>query len=283
MKKSFAKLYVLFNKLEHSKRLVYSFFCSTFNPVFLTYYQCITNFLDASIASDTHKNIKHYKKTHNKTAKFFYCYNHKYIIVFFFSFLFLFFVAIFSKSSLMTFLIDSSFYQTINFSQSQNNSFYFQSVSFSHDPMSTHFDQDFLLKIAISAYSIKIPEHIQYVKFNKDLMDRGMIIGDWSNKNAKIYIGQPAFSSWAILGSTIAHEAEVHGSQSFLAIGLLDLIFNRGIISAETVAYNYEISNSKRFGLSKKEIAEIEHTKNHHFPNDNQKSFFGTMLMSVAQ
>ena len=56
-------------------------------------------------------------------------------------------------------------------------------------------------------------------------MDRGMIISAWSNKNAKIHIAQPAFSSWAILNSTIAHEAEVHSSQSFLAIGLLDLIF----------------------------------------------------------
>jgi hypothetical protein len=94
-----------------------------------------------------------------------------------------------------------------------------------------------------------------------------------------------AFTSWGILGSTLAHEIEIHGNQSFLKIEFLNFLYsyiqnnskfvssifpsfdimtyeNMGLGSylAEKEAYSYEINSDKRFNLKIKEVLAIKNT-----------------------
>ena len=81
--------------------------------------------------------------------------------------------------------------------------------------------------------------------------------------DSTVTIGPAAFTSWAVLGSTLAHELEVHGKQH-LAPVLFASVFGFGDeVSSfyEREAYDYEVRNSKRFGLTTSEAAGIFLTK----------------------
>ena len=63
-----------------------------------------------------------------------------------------------------------------------------------------------------------------------------------------------------MLGSTLAHEAEVHGRQNRIAIAVKESLGLDAVVAAEREAYEYELANARRFGLTKDEKARIAAT-----------------------
>jgi hypothetical protein len=138
--------------------------------------------------------------------------------------------------------------------------------------------------IAMAAYGIYGGEHVNWPIFDASLFDRGLTSGGTLDARRNIFVGVPAFTSWGILGSTLGHEIEIHGNQSFVSILALDSMnriqqsalaltfaaastnrdprqIEEGIFAgtrrAERTAYLYEISSAKRYGLLADEIASI--------------------------
>jgi hypothetical protein len=145
-----------------------------------------------------------------------------------------------------------------------------------------HCSQD-NLELAIALFSIKLPNKLKSIDYLSSLPFRGITLGNAFKNNKIIFIGSSAFNSWGILGSTLAHEAEIHGNQSFIKIELLNfaaylivslannnLFFSDkfnvtiplsyGTYTAELEAYNYELISKKRFHLSLDEVAAIKKT-----------------------
>ena len=105
------------------------------------------------------------------------------------------------------------------------------------------------IDIAMKLYAITIPEHVKGPFYSQELEDRGLTIRRGIASDAVVYIGKEAFSSWALLGSTLAHEIEVHCRQNFLAIHFQNLSGFDGTGLAEREAYRYELAHADRFGL----------------------------------
>ena len=118
----------------------------------------------------------------------------------------------------------------------------------------------------MDVFAIDIPANVGKPTLNKEILDRGLTYGSGLGANKKVDVGPPAFTSWAILGSTLGHEVEVHCNQSFLFIWLSELFHMSGTVYAEREAYEYEIENSERFGLSIEEKNQIAYTKNFYYP-----------------
>jgi hypothetical protein len=140
------------------------------------------------------------------------------------------------------------------------------------------------IDIALELYTIRIGSHIRGPTFDPDLEDRGLTFGATLPGPRTVNIGPAAFTSWAVLGSTLGHEIEMHGQQSFLSIVLLDELSRHfggffrswtalarttpergwttesstlngtyGTWKAERDAYQYELREAHRFGLSQEE------------------------------
>ena len=122
------------------------------------------------------------------------------------------------------------------------------------------------IKLAMLSYSIKAPKGCTNPQFDPELKDRGITIKRPWNDEYIVEIGPKAFDSWAILGATLAHEVEVHCNQNFVWVNFLDFIGMDGTGFAERVAYNYEITNQDRFGLTSEDILSISITKEKHYP-----------------
>jgi len=105
------------------------------------------------------------------------------------------------------------------------------------------------IDIAMKLYAITIPEHVKGPFYSQELEDRGLTMRRGIASDAVVYIGKEAFSSWALLGSTLAHEIEVHCRQNFLAIHFQNLSGFDGTGLAEREAYRYELAHADRFGL----------------------------------
>lgn len=139
------------------------------------------------------------------------------------------------------------------------------------------------IDLAMALFSIDIPENAKYPIYNQNLPYRGLTIGDAFFSTKQVIIGEMAFKSWGILGSTLAHEIEVHCNQSFLKIEFLNFLYvvmkyhkklilkiypslnlsphenlGLGAYLAEKEAYMYEINSKKRFNLSPKEVIAIK-------------------------
>lgn len=123
------------------------------------------------------------------------------------------------------------------------------------------------IDLAIAMFGIKVPSGAMYPRFERDLVDRGVTVKSTFLDHNKVSIGPAAFSSWGLLGSTLAHELEVHCEQSFFAVWFLDLIGMGGTDLAERHAYLYEIKNKKRFGLKTSEAAMITETLEFYYPD----------------
>ncbi len=152
------------------------------------------------------------------------------------------------------------------------------------------------LEIALALYSIDVPNYLSKPVFDPDLEDRGLTTGSTLHGPNSVYAGPAAFTSWAILGSTLGHEIEVHGRQNFLAIALQDDFFRLvanisqsgfalasivrttdkpawnmcngcGTLQAEREAYGYEIANANRFGLSHEEVRLIRQVMDTYYPD----------------
>lgn len=119
---------------------------------------------------------------------------------------------------------------------------------------------------AIAMYNIRIPHGVSFPSFDPELTDRGLTsLNPWTKKFS-VKIGPAAFQSWALLGSTLAHEFEVHCRQSFLWIHMQDLAGLSGTDNAEREAYAYEINSAKRFGLTVAEVSMIQETVDYYYP-----------------
>lgn len=138
--------------------------------------------------------------------------------------------------------------------------------------------------LAMVAYGIFGGDHVSWPVFDASLSDRGLTSGATLEQRRDITVGAPAFTSWGVLGSTLGHEIEIHGNQSFLKImafdgvsrvsqSALDLVLaNRaeargqqvedrvfwGTIKAEREAYFFEMNSAKRFGLRPDEVNSIQ-------------------------
>ncbi|MCX6123456.1 MAG: hypothetical protein NTV34_01700 [Proteobacteria bacterium] len=119
---------------------------------------------------------------------------------------------------------------------------------------------------AIELYKIRIPKDVNGPRFDSSLSDRGLTFRRGAFAKINVTIGPEAFSSWAMLGSTIAHEVEVHCRQNFLAIHLMDLAGIDGTGDAEREAYAYELRNAMRFGLTPYDRDLIESTAQYYYP-----------------
>lgn len=149
---------------------------------------------------------------------------------------------------------------------------------------------------AMEIYAIKSPQNTKWPLWDGELEDRGLTAGGLILSDRYVYIGPAAFTSWGMLGSTLAHEIEVHCNQSFLKIITLDGIersylsarnlignfipaikpsvkevFERGTWRAERDAYQYELKSAKRFGLKEREVFSISHVMSMYYPAASQE------------
>jgi len=127
------------------------------------------------------------------------------------------------------------------------------------------------IEIAMTLYGIEVPDTAVRPRFSQQLADRGLSMREpWDDK-IKVEIGPSAFTSWALLGSTLAHELEVHCKQNFVMINFLDSIGLDGTGEAERQAYMYELHNARRFGLEKYDVDLILATMNYYYPSELEK------------
>lgn len=119
---------------------------------------------------------------------------------------------------------------------------------------------------ALEAFDIQIPENVKGPFFSSKLEDRGLTIRKGVMSDAVVYVGAEAFSSWALLGSTLAHEIEVHCRQNFLAIHFQNISGFDGTGYAEREAYGYELAHAERFGLTVYERDLISSTMMYFYP-----------------
>lgn len=132
---------------------------------------------------------------------------------------------------------------------------------------------------AMAMFGIQVPSNADKPYFDRTLSDRGLTIKRAWHKNAEVKIGPAAFSSWSLLGSTLAHELEVHCRQNFFMISILDRLGLDGTVIAERQAYKHELIMAERFGLSKQDRGFIRETLHYYYPlNDKQKSLLAQRL-----
>jgi hypothetical protein len=128
------------------------------------------------------------------------------------------------------------------------------------------------IKAALDIYAIKLPaNNIKGPYFDPKLKDRGVTIRHGVGSDPIVYIGSEAFTSWGLLGSTLAHEIEVHCRQNFLAIHLQNIAGFDGTGAAEREAYRYELANSSRFGLAQYDQDLIRSTMSYFYPEQENR------------
>lgn len=131
-------------------------------------------------------------------------------------------------------------------------------------PRMTQDSIDFALKL----YNIKIPRHVKHPTLDLSMPDRGLTVMEGLGRKLEVKVGVGAFGSWALLGSTLAHEIEVHCHQNFSWIKFRDLVGLEGTKWAEREAYTHEIDNAKRFGLDAFDVENIEQTMEFYYSED---------------
>lgn len=119
---------------------------------------------------------------------------------------------------------------------------------------------------AIAFYQIKVPSNVKGPGVDMTLTDRGLTTRRGALSKINVTIGPDAFSSWAMLASTISHEVEVHCRQNFFAIHLMDMAGMDGTGQAEREAYAHELNSAARFGLSPYDQDLIRSTSDYYYP-----------------
>jgi hypothetical protein len=120
---------------------------------------------------------------------------------------------------------------------------------------------DYALKI----FDIKVPKNVNHPSLDMLIEDRGLTTYH-TDGTITVVVGPNAFTSWGILGSTLAHELEVHCLQNVRSVIARDLLGLNGTRDAERAAYMHEIKNHKRFGLSQKEVYNVIETMEMFYP-----------------
>jgi hypothetical protein len=122
------------------------------------------------------------------------------------------------------------------------------------------------IDLAAKVFGIQIPKGVRGPYFDQKLEDRGLTLRRGLASDPVVLIGREAFSSWGMLGSTLAHEIEIHCRQNFLAIHLQNLAGFDGTGVAEREAYRYELLNAERFGLAQYDRELIRSTMSYFYP-----------------
>ncbi len=128
------------------------------------------------------------------------------------------------------------------------------------------------IDLAMEMYGIKLPSDTEPPMLDLNMQDRGLTTRSPVLDKARVTIGPAAFSSWALLGSTLAHEIEVHCQQNFLAIYLMDLVGLDGTGAAERQAYVHELSHADRFGTPDDDTKMIADTVAFYYPESEAKA-----------
>ena len=137
------------------------------------------------------------------------------------------------------------------------------------------------IDLALTIYGINVPATAAYPVFNRNLDDRGLSSTfAWDDK-IHVEIGPSAFASWGMLGSTLAHELEVHCLQSFTLISIMDILNLDGTARAERQAYLHELRNAQRFGLSATSKELIASTMDYYYQLDENSR--GPLASSVGK
>ena len=123
--------------------------------------------------------------------------------------------------------------------------------------------------LALTMFGIKVPSGTNPPIFDSLLEDRGLTTRIAFGAEAEVKVGPAAFASWALLGSTLAHELEVHCQQNFLIIHLMDTVGLDGTGAAERQAYLHELANRQRFGLTPIDVSVIADTMDYYYPVTN--------------
>lgn len=124
---------------------------------------------------------------------------------------------------------------------------------------------------ALKMFAIEVPDSANYPRFDRDLEDRGLTtLNGWGSR-LDVTVGPAAFTSWALLGSTLAHELEVHCRQNFFMIRMKDMLGLEGTESAEREAYMHELANSERFQLKNDDQVNIKATMDFYYPEPGRK------------
>ena len=122
------------------------------------------------------------------------------------------------------------------------------------------------IDLALLIYNIKVPREVRGPTLDLQLIDRGLTHAFPSVGVMRVTIGPSAFTSWSVLGSTLAHEIEVHCHQNFAVILGLNLAHLEGTTAAERMAYIYEVHNAQRFGSTADEVDAIIDTMMTYYP-----------------
>lgn len=122
---------------------------------------------------------------------------------------------------------------------------------------------------AIEMFGIKVPNSVKKITFDEKIQERGLTERKSFFDMTVVRIGSSAFESWGLLGSTLAHEIEVHANQNILFIILMDKLGFDATLEAERLAYLYELKNAERFQISNAQAADIETTMNYFYPLRN--------------
>jgi len=130
------------------------------------------------------------------------------------------------------------------------------------------------IDIAIEMFGINIPVNAENPTLDMKLEDRGLTTLNGWGKKLEVTVGPAAFSSWAVLGSTLAHELEIHCNQNFAVIRMKDMLGLEGTNGAEREAYMHELSNAERFHLKDADQMSIRSTMDYYYPVVGEGSSF---------
>ncbi|MEN9836063.1 MAG: hypothetical protein RL011_2256 [Pseudomonadota bacterium] len=128
------------------------------------------------------------------------------------------------------------------------------------------------IDLAMQMFGIRLPSGTEPPVLDLNMQDRGLTTRSPILDKARVAIGPAAFSSWALLGSTLAHEIEVHCQQNFFAIYVMDLIGLDGTGAAERQAYVHELSHAHRFGTLDDDAKMIADTVAFYYPEAEAKT-----------
>jgi len=139
------------------------------------------------------------------------------------------------------------------------------------------------IDLAMQLFAIEVPSSAKPPIFDPNLRDRGITARrGWSGK-AEVRIGPAAFSSWGLLGSTLAHEIEIHCGQSFFMISMLDAIGLDGTSLAEREAYLHELQHAPRFNLTEIDQRLIAETLDYYYPEPSNPFASMTLAAQVGK
>ncbi|MGE0174279.1 MAG: hypothetical protein AB7T49_15895 [Oligoflexales bacterium] len=137
------------------------------------------------------------------------------------------------------------------------------------------------INLALVMFNIEVPENARHPILDPFLVDRGRTTLYGYSEKLEVAVGPNAFTSWSILGATLAHELEVHCHQSFALIRLLDSAGLLGTENAEREAYLHELSGSRRFHLTAQEQENISQTLDYFYPTQTKNTLSAAFVKPV--